>query len=64
MGMEAWKWTKDSQGYYLGKWLVCVLNQAKFDTYVSDIYSFAYFTFQLTTWLSDLPNFEVLKDFL
>ncbi len=26
-----------SQGYYLDEWLVCALNQVKFDTYVSDI---------------------------
>ncbi len=30
------------------------LNQVQFDTCVSDIYSFAYLTFQLATWLGDL----------
>ncbi len=37
-----------------------LLNQVKFDTYVSDNYSFEFF--QLTTWLGDLPDFEVLTD--
>ncbi len=27
-----------SQGYYLDEWLVCALNQVKFDTYVSNTY--------------------------
>ena len=53
-----------SQGYYLDEWLVCALNQVQFDTYVSNTDSFAYLTFQLTTWIGDLPDSEVLTDFL
>ena len=44
-----WKYSSFiSQGDYLDESLVCALNQLRFDTYVSDTYSFAYlFFFQL-----------------
>ncbi len=41
-----------SQGYYLDEWLVCALNQAKFDTYVGDTYSFAK---PPNSWFQEMP---------
>ena len=38
-----------SKGYHLDEWLVCELDQMKFDTYVSDTDSFAYLKWVKTT---------------
>ena len=50
-----------SQGYYLDEWLICALKW-EFDTYVSDTYSFAYFVFQLATWLGEMVQNNQILD--